>query len=91
MQTLTLVGYQCGVLIYPIMFVCFSEALPFYLLLIDLSKASALAKMAFKAKTKARITMTCTLMYSIINPSLRTHTHIPTHTHTLLLIGRSKG
>lgn len=29
-----------------------SEALPFFLLLIDLSKASALAKIAFKSRSK---------------------------------------
>ena len=31
-----------------------SEALPFFLLLIDLSKASSLAKIAFKSRNKVR-------------------------------------
>lgn len=35
-----------------IMFFVSSEALPFFLLLIDLSKASALAKMAFMSRSK---------------------------------------
>ena len=36
-----------------------SEALPFFLLLIDLSKASALAKFAFKSRTKVIIMHSC--------------------------------
>lgn len=45
----------------PIMwvFLC-SEALPFFLLLIDLSKASALAKIAFKSRNKVT-SHTCTV------------------------------
>lgn len=44
-----------------ILYHCFycSEALPFFLLLIDLSKASALAKIAFKSRNKVSGLMVC--------------------------------